>query len=124
MNIYIYMYIYICICACIYMYICKAYIYTNELIQTSTYISMYMRGGVRDILMIDSMGKKKQASYSLCPFPNAFLASLRRSSMMGGAEGGGAGGVSVCLHPASVCEVAWALRLRTVMVFFFSKLLS
>ena len=79
---------------------------------------MYMRGGVCDILMIDSMGKKKTGFILIMPL------SERISCVASPLQYDGGGGVSVCLHPASVCEVAWALRLRTVMVFFFSKLLS
>jgi hypothetical protein len=77
-----------------------------------------------------------EASYTLCPFPDAFLSSLRHWSRhrdrpdtasdpsVAGEKARHArelqplqhGGVAVCLEPAAACEIAWSLGLPAVMV--------
>ena len=80
-----------------------------------------------------------EASYTLCPFPDAFLRSLSRWSRhrgnpdkpdtasdpsVAGEKARHArelqplqhGGVAVCLEPAAACEIAWSLGLPAVMV--------
>ena len=62
-----------------------------------------------------------EASYTLCPFPAAFLQSLRsHGRSWPGARARVTGlptaSIAVCLEPASVCEIAWALQLPALMV--------
>ena len=67
-----------------------------------------------------------EVSYTLCPFPRDYLDSLRlwarRRRAADATAGHGlqhewaGGGVAVCVKPASVCQVAWALGLAAVVV--------